>query len=78
MTIERQVDIIFERLSMASFVICFFISYSKPAVLLLSGQAVLCCMLSACVFSLRLHVTDQHPVSLAKPISSAALIALLM
>jgi len=60
---------------MASFVSCLFIAYSKPAVLLLSGQAVLCCMLSACMFSLSLHVTEKHPVSLVKPVSSAAVIA---
>ena len=57
---------------------CLFIAYSKPAVLLLSGQTVLCCMLSACVFSLSLHVTEKHPVSLVKPVSSVAVIAVLM
>ena len=33
---------------MASFVSCMFVAYSKPAVLLLSGQAVLCCMVRQC------------------------------
>ena len=33
---------------MASFVSCMFVAYSKPAVLLLSGQAVLCCMVKHC------------------------------
>jgi hypothetical protein len=33
---------------MASFVSCMFVAYSKPAVLLLSGQAVLCCMVRHC------------------------------
>jgi hypothetical protein len=30
------------------------------------------------MFSLRMHVTEKHPVSLAKPVSAAALIAVLM